>query len=129
MGAGSRGGGRVAQGQHDLGLGNRAACMHPCWRHTSFYQLTPLACRCLSLHTRTCAGHWTEDMRTDALVPAKLDSPDLKVGESGSAGMLLWHCPSLCGLSQQQQLQELSREPCKLAGWLAGWVAQRLCVS
>jgi hypothetical protein len=26
------------------------------------------------------AGHWTEDMRTDALVPAKLDSPDLKVG-------------------------------------------------
>ena len=26
-------------------------------------------------------GHWTEDMREDALEPAKLDSPDLKVGE------------------------------------------------
>jgi hypothetical protein len=25
------------------------------------------------------AGHWTEDMRTDALVPAKLDRRDLKV--------------------------------------------------
>lgn len=25
------------------------------------------------------AGHWTEDMRTEALVPAKLDSPNLKV--------------------------------------------------
>jgi hypothetical protein len=25
------------------------------------------------------AGHWTEDMRTDALVPAKLDNPNLKV--------------------------------------------------
>lgn len=24
-------------------------------------------------------GHWTMDMRTDALVPAQLDSPDLKV--------------------------------------------------
>ncbi|KAF6255464.1 plant-type MPBQ/MSBQ methyltransferase [Scenedesmus sp. NREL 46B-D3] len=28
-------------------------------------------------------GHWTEDMRTDALVPAKLDSPDLKVVDVG----------------------------------------------
>ncbi|WIA13501.1 hypothetical protein OEZ86_006771 [Tetradesmus obliquus] len=28
-------------------------------------------------------GHWTEDMREDALVPAKLDSPDLKVVDVG----------------------------------------------
>jgi MPBQ/MSBQ methyltransferase len=28
-------------------------------------------------------GHWTEDMRTDALVPAKLDNPDLKVCDVG----------------------------------------------
>ncbi|PNH02392.1 inner envelope membrane protein, chloroplastic [Tetrabaena socialis] len=28
-------------------------------------------------------GHWTEDMRTDALVPAKLDDPNLKVVDVG----------------------------------------------
>lgn len=25
-------------------------------------------------------GHWTEDMRTDALAPAQLDDPNFKVG-------------------------------------------------
>lgn len=29
-------------------------------------------------------GHWTEDMRADALQPAQLDSPDLKVGRGGA---------------------------------------------
>lgn len=32
-------------------------------------------------------GHWTIDMRTDALEPAKLDSPDLKV-------IKIWHASS-----------------------------------
>lgn len=36
---------------------------------------------CLATSMLCCAvaGHWTEDMRTDALVPAKLDNPNLKV--------------------------------------------------
>ena len=42
-------------------------------------------------HAAVNPGHWTVDMRTDALEPAKLDSPTLKVYPTPS-------CPS-CALS------------------------------
>lgn len=42
-------------------------------------------------------GHWTEDMREDALSVAQLDSPDLKVVDvGGGTGLLSLYCLFVC---------------------------------
>jgi hypothetical protein len=46
------------------------------------------------------AGHWTEDMREDALEPAQLNNPDLKVWEQLSQLMDVTAPSTACGQSQ-----------------------------